>query len=80
MEAAYVRKQIVDRLKQERNLTLTFDGNSTRKPQSVYTMHVMTQDRTSYLVEGFEGSDERHTATWVKDKVLKVCALLLFLV
>lgn len=59
-------------LRKEENLTLTFDGNSTRKPQSVYTMHVTTKDRDSYFVDGYEGSDKHHTAVWIKDKVLKV--------
>jgi hypothetical protein len=71
-EAAFVRKQVTEILQKEENLTLTFDGNSTRKPQSIYTVHVTTKNRDSYFVDGYEGSDERHTAAWVKDKVLKV--------
>jgi hypothetical protein len=71
-EAAFVRKQVMDVLQKEQNLTLTFDGNSTRKPQSVYTVHVTTKNRDSYFVDGYEGSDERHMAAWIKDKVLKV--------
>ena len=71
-EAAFVRKQVMEILRKEENLTLTFDGNSTRKPQSVYTVHVTTKDRDSYFVDGYEGSDEHHTAVWIKDKVLKV--------
>lgn len=71
-EAAFVRRQVMEILKKEGNLTLTFDGNSTRKPQSVYTVHVTTKDRDSYFVDGYEGSDEHHTGVWIKDKVLKV--------
>lgn len=71
-EAAFVRKQVTEILQKEENLTLTFDGNSTRKPQSVYTVHVTTKNRDSYFVDGYEGSDEHHTAAWIKDKVLKV--------
>ena len=72
-EAAFIRKQVLEILKKERNLTLTFDGNSTRKSQSVYTVHVTTKDRNSYFLDAYEGSDEHHTASWVKDKFLKVC-------
>ncbi|KAF8484534.1 ribonuclease H-like domain-containing protein [Russula ochroleuca] len=61
----------MDVLQKEQNLTLTFDGNSTRKPQSVYTVHITTKNRDSYFVDGYEGSDERHMAAWIKDKVLK---------
>ena len=76
-EAAFVRKQVVEILQKEENLTLTFDGNSTRKPQSVYTVHITTKDRDSYFLDGYEGSDEHHTAAWIKDKVLKVGFLFL---
>jgi hypothetical protein len=74
-EAAHVRKKVMGILAGEKNLTLTFDGNSTRKPQSVYTVHVTTKDRSSYFVDGYEGSDEHHTATWVKDKIVKASHL-----
>ena len=72
-EAAFIRKQVLEILKKERNLTLTFDGNSTRKSQSMYMVHVTTKDRNSYFLDAYEGSDEHHTASWVKDKILKVC-------
>jgi len=71
-KAAFVRKQVMEILQKQENLTLTFDGNSTRKPQSVYTVHITTKDHDSYFVDGYEGSDEHHTAAWIKDKVLKV--------
>jgi hypothetical protein len=58
-------------LTNQKNLTLTFDGNSTQKPQSVYTVHVTTKDCNSYFVDGYEGSDEHHTVNWVKGKILK---------
>jgi hypothetical protein len=71
-EAAYVRKQVLQILQKQENLTLTFDGNSTRKAQSLYTVHVTTKDRQSYFVDAYEGSDERHTAKWIKEKILMV--------
>ncbi|KAK0477282.1 ribonuclease H-like domain-containing protein [Armillaria novae-zelandiae] len=70
-EAWRVHNKVKEILKQERNLTLTFDGNSTRKPQSVYTTHITTKDRTSYFYGGYEGSDEHHTAEWVRDIILE---------
>lgn len=76
-EAQRVRDKVKGILKKERNLTLTFDGNSTRKPQSVYTTHITTKDRTSYFYGGYEGSDEHHTAEWVRDVILDVCPLFL---
>lgn len=71
-EAALVRKRMNELLSKSKHLTLTFDGSTTRKPQSVYTVHVTMKDRKSYFIDGCEGSDEHHTALWVKDKVLKV--------
>jgi hypothetical protein len=74
-EAAHVRKLALARLRKEQNLTLTFDGNSTRQSDSVYFVHVTTKDRESYFLNGYEGSEERHTAEWVKDKIIKVLLL-----
>jgi hypothetical protein len=71
-EAAYVRKEVLKRLENERNLTLTFDGTNTRKAQSVYTTHVTTKARRSYWMDSHENSLESHTAEWVKDILLKV--------
>ena len=71
-EAAHVRSLVAERLDSERNLTLTFDGNSNRQMQSMYLMHVTTKDRVSSFVDGHEGSDEHHTGKWVKEKILKV--------
>ncbi|KAK0431439.1 ribonuclease H-like domain-containing protein [Armillaria borealis] len=71
-EAQRVRDKVKGILKKERNLTLTFDGNSTRKLQSVYTTHITTKDCTSYFYGGYEGSDEHHTAEWVRDIILDV--------
>ena len=41
-EAANVLQQSIKTLQSEKHLTLTFDGGSTRRPQSVYTIHVTT--------------------------------------
>jgi hypothetical protein len=43
-ESVYVRKQVLQILQGQKNLTLTFDGNSTQKSQLVYTVHVTTKD------------------------------------
>ena len=73
-EAAHVRQLTAERLQKQDNLTLTFDGNSTRNADSVYLVHYTTpDDRKSYLVHGYKGSDERHTREWVKGIIVKVC-------
>lgn len=74
-EAALVRQLVDEKLKAEYNLTLTFDGNSTRQSDSIYSSHMTTADRVSYFMEGFVGSDEHHTARWIKDKQKEVRGL-----
>ena len=72
-EAVYVRQLQNDILHDIDNLTLTFDGTSTRKPNSIYTAHATTPSRESYFLDAHQGSGERHTTEWVTGKLLKVC-------
>ncbi|KAJ4500079.1 ribonuclease H-like domain-containing protein [Lentinula lateritia] len=58
-------------LKNERNLTVTFDGGSIRKPQSVYTTHITTEDRITYFWNGDEASDRSHDAEYVNEVIDK---------
>jgi DNA-binding TFAR19-related protein (PDSD5 family) len=78
-EAAHVRQKQLAHLQQSQNLTLTFDGHTTRRNQSVYTVHVTTADRDSYFLDGHEGSTERHTAEWVAEKIMHARLRLLLL-
>ena len=43
------------------NLTITFDGNSTKCHDSAYMFHVWTPDRRVFLFEADESSLESHT-------------------
>jgi hypothetical protein len=60
-EAARIETLQIEHLRTCENLTLTFDGNTTRLPQSVYIVHVITPERRVFLVEGDESSEESHT-------------------
>ncbi|OJA07519.1 hypothetical protein AZE42_10753 [Rhizopogon vesiculosus] len=60
-EAAFVRRYQLEHLRTCDNLSMTFDGETTRLPESVYTVHVITPDRFVFLFEGNEVSDESHT-------------------
>ncbi|KAI0643696.1 ribonuclease H-like domain-containing protein [Trametes meyenii] len=71
-EAAQVRKLQVELLRTLDNLTLTYDGATTRKPQSVYTVHITTQDRRVFFMGGDEASKEHHTAEYVMNVVYEV--------
>ncbi|KAJ6607061.1 ribonuclease H-like domain-containing protein [Mycena sp. CBHHK59/15] len=70
-EAVFVRDKQVKTLQNCDNLVLTFDGTSIRKPASFYTAHASTPDRRSFFLDGHVGSDERHTADWITEKLLK---------
>jgi hypothetical protein len=71
-EAAFVRNRQIEILKKEENLTLTFDGTTTRKPDSFYTAHATTPTRNTYFLDGHQGTGEHHDTKWVVDKLLKV--------
>ena len=72
-EAVYVRQKQTEILCNIDNLTLTFDGNTTRKLQSIYTAHATTPSRKTYFLVAHQGSDERHPTQWVTSKLMKVC-------
>jgi hypothetical protein len=61
-EASRVRMLALEHLRTCENLSITFDGNTTRMPQSIYTIHVTTADRRVFLFEGNEASEDSHTA------------------
>ena len=71
-QAALVRKYQIQFLQTCSNLTLTFDGGSTRKPSSVYTIHITTAERETFFVEGCDATDERHTVEYIEGLVSKV--------
>ncbi|OJA12159.1 hypothetical protein AZE42_13262 [Rhizopogon vesiculosus] len=64
-ECARIIKEMVDHLKTERDLTITFDGGKIRKPKSFYTVHVTTGDRRTALLELDDASMLSHTARYI---------------
>ncbi|EIW74896.1 hypothetical protein CONPUDRAFT_159670 [Coniophora puteana RWD-64-598 SS2] len=61
-EASLIRTKQLEELRQSSNLCITFDGQTIRRPQSVYTVHIITPARAVYFFKGHEASDESHTA------------------
>lgn len=59
-------------LKNDKHLTLTFDGTTSRRPQSFYTVHATTSTRQSFLLGAYEGSGQRHTKEWIVERLLQV--------
>ena len=72
LEAAFVCKEQIGLLKQESNLTLTFDGTTIQKPELFYTAHATTPSRKSYFLDGHEDTGEHHNTEWIKSKLMKV--------
>jgi hypothetical protein len=72
-EAARVRQKSIDVLKTYNHLTLSFDGATTRRNQSIYTVHVTTSDtRQAHLLFGDEATGKSHTGEHLKAVLLKV--------
>lgn len=61
-EASFICTKQLEHLRICNNLSITFDGQTIRLPQSVYTIHIITPDRRIYFFEGNEASEESHTA------------------
>lgn len=60
-EACRIESLTLKDLQTCKNLTMTFDGGTTRLPQSVYMIHIITPDHRVFLMEGNEASAESHT-------------------
>lgn len=74
-EAARVRKLSIEFLKTRFNLTISYDGGTTKRPQSAYTVHFTTPDGRSFLIEGEESSDSSHTGEHIAHMLLNAMDL-----
>lgn len=72
-EAARVRQLSIEKLKTLDNLTISYDGGTTKLVQSIYTVHVTTPDaRESYLLAGDESSGLSHSAEYIVKLLKKI--------
>ena len=71
-EANKVRRNILNQLKNLWNLTISFDGGTSRGRDSYWTIHVSTEDRKVYLLETILATDVSHTAEWIEQQALGV--------
>ncbi|KAG8785225.1 hypothetical protein FRC12_017837 [Ceratobasidium sp. 428] len=72
-EAARVREKSIETLVKYCDLTLSFDGATTRRNQSIYTVHATTPDtRQSHLLAGSSASGKAHTGKHLKAVLQKV--------
>lgn len=79
-EAAFVTKESIRKLKGKRNLTISFDGATTRSAESIYTVHITTPDtREAHLITGDSASGVSHTGKHLFELLLRVSPLVLSL-
>ena len=71
-EANKVRRNILNRLRNQWNLTISFDGGTSRGRDSYWTIHVSTEERKVYLLETILATDVSHTAEWIEQQALGV--------
>ncbi|KAF9025001.1 hypothetical protein BDZ89DRAFT_1040796 [Hymenopellis radicata] len=74
-EAARVTVRVYEYLKTQYFLSITFDGSSLRRPQSVYTVHITVTTlygRESYFVHGDEAFGVSHAGEHLANVLLKI--------
>lgn len=71
-EALRVTEEAIKKLSKIKNLTISYDGGTTKAVESIYTIHVTTPGRRSYLIEGSEKSGISHTGPQIAKELLKV--------
>ncbi|KAK0443499.1 hypothetical protein EV421DRAFT_2081612 [Armillaria borealis] len=59
-------------LRNEWNLTISFDGGTTTGREAFWTINVSDMRRNVYLLEGKEATSVSHTAAWIKDFAMSV--------
>lgn len=74
-EASDIRKATIAYLKTQYDLTVSYDGATTKKPQSVYTVHATTADGRSFLLDGNETSSDSHTGEHISLVILSAMDL-----
>lgn len=71
-EAARIKILNTEYLRTCRNLSISYDGGKIRRPRSVYTVHVTTSRRRSFLMEGDDGAGISHTAEYIVELLTEV--------
>ncbi|KAJ6527844.1 hypothetical protein DFH09DRAFT_1285604 [Mycena vulgaris] len=76
-EAARVTVLSLEKLKKCYNLTISYDGSTTKGHQSIYTVHVTTAEHEVHLINGDEASGFSHTGHHIKkvlmESITKMC-------
>jgi len=72
-KAARITEEDIKMLTKIKNLTISYDGGTTKAVESIYTIHVSTpRTRQAYLIEGSKASGVSHTGTQIAEELFKV--------
>lgn len=72
-EAHRITEDVIQKLSKMKNLTISYDGGTTKAVESIYTIHVTAPgSRQAYLIEGSEKSGVSHTGAHIAELLLKV--------
>ncbi|KAG8726032.1 hypothetical protein FRC11_000981 [Ceratobasidium sp. 423] len=72
-EAVCVQKKSIEHLKEYTHLMLSFDGATTWRNQSIYTVHITTPDtRQAHFLNGHSASGISHTGVYLEEMLSKV--------
>ncbi|KAI0764434.1 ribonuclease H-like domain-containing protein [Irpex lacteus] len=63
---AYVQTAQLDYLKNQRYLTLCFDGGTTRRQDGFYDFSIVTPDGEEFCIKMADGRGVSHTGPWIK--------------
>lgn len=70
--AAIIRVEWVEILKNEINLTITWDNGSTRAGDKFTTIHITTSDGRAFLMQTHESTTTSHNMEFIGNSVLEV--------
>ena len=74
-EAAFVQKKVLDILRAKEDLTVSYDGGTSRGHEAFWMIHVSTSYHHVYFVGGQEATRESHTGLWIRNTVNMVCII-----
>ena len=70
----WVTDEVITKLLKFKNLTISYDGGTTKAVESIYTIHVTTPNTwKTYLIEGNEQSGVSHSGPQIANELFKVC-------
>jgi hypothetical protein len=73
---AQTTEEEIKMLSKIKNLTISYDGGTTKAVESIYTIHVTTpRTQQAYLIEGNEASGVLHTRPQIANELFKVSSM-----